>query len=123
MIPKFIDIFVMVLGLAVFSGCQKPATPKSVVDEPTFLKPTATEIFNLRTKCAELGNKINGEHDFVHSAYLTFTLPVLKQEQSSHYDPRTNRCYVELRVSVNSDVLAFMMVVSKNNVVGRAKLV
>lgn len=51
--------------------------------------PTATEIFNLRSKCAELGDKIL-ENNFVGRA--------LTQEVKSHYNPETNRCYVELDV-------------------------
>jgi hypothetical protein len=54
-------------------------------------RPSATEIFNLRSKCAELGEKImEGNH--IGSA--------LTQSQVSHYDSGTNRCYVELDVNV-----------------------
>jgi len=51
--------------------------------------PTATEIFHLRSECAALGEKIL-ENNVVGSA--------LAQSQVSHYEPRTNRCYVELTV-------------------------
>ncbi len=70
-------------------GCQKPSTPKSVVEEASFKKPTASEIFILRSKCAELGKNIL-EENVIGSA--------LAQVQVSHYDPKTNRCYVELDV-------------------------
>jgi hypothetical protein len=56
---------------------------------PTFLLPTATEVFHLRSECATLGEKIL-EDNPVGSA--------LSQSQVSHYDPQTNRCYVELTV-------------------------
>ena len=56
---------------------------------PTFLRPTATEVFHLRSECATLGEKIL-EDSPVGSA--------LSQSQVSHYDPQTNRCYVELTV-------------------------
>ena len=48
--------------------------------------PTAT---NLRSRCAQLGEKIMEDNTI--GAALT-------QSQVSHYDPRTNRCYVELTV-------------------------
>jgi hypothetical protein len=49
--------------------------------------PSATEVFDLRSKCAELGGKIlEGIDARMH--------PTLSQV--SHYDHRTNRCYVEV---------------------------
>jgi hypothetical protein len=53
-------------------------------------QPTATEAFNLRSRCAELGqkvleDKIRGNNEAIIS-------------QASRYDPRTNRCYVDLIV-------------------------
>jgi hypothetical protein len=105
----------MVSVLGVFSGCHEPPPPKAVADESPFRKPTATEVFNLTSKCAELGEKINGEYDFASSGNAAFKMPFIKQEQSSHYDPKTNRCYVELRVSVNSELLAFIIIVSKQS--------
>ena len=84
---KTVSLFV----LAVLSGCQKSPTSNPVVDEPSFRKPTAAEVFNLRTKCAELGEKIlNGNIIGI----------ALTQEQVSHYDPKSNRCYVELTVQM-----------------------
>jgi hypothetical protein len=63
---------------------EKPliATQKSSV-------PTATEVFSLRSRCEELAQKIEDEN-LVGSA--------LAQSHRSHYDPATNRCYVELNV-------------------------
>jgi hypothetical protein len=72
-----------------FSACQKTSPPKPATDEPAFRKPTATEVFNLRSKCAELGEKILNEN--VIGAALA-------QEQVSHYDPSSSRCYVKLSV-------------------------
>jgi hypothetical protein len=57
--------------------------------EQGFLPPTAAEVFQLRSLCARLGQTIL-EGNVIGSA--------LAQEQVSHYDPRTNRCYVELTV-------------------------
>jgi hypothetical protein len=51
--------------------------------------PTATEVFNLRSKCAALGERIL-EDNTIGSA--------LTQSQVTHYEPRTNRCYVELTI-------------------------
>ena len=51
--------------------------------------PTATEVFQLRSTCAALGQQIL-EGNFIGSA--------LYQDQFSRYSPRTNRCYVEMRV-------------------------
>jgi hypothetical protein len=115
MMYRFINLLAIVLVLI---GCsrQKPPTPKPAgTDQPAFQTPTAAEVFNLRTKCAELGEKINGEYDFASPGNVTFKLPFIKQEELSHYDPKTNRCYVELRVHVNDSLMGFMMVAPKHN--------
>ena len=58
-------------------------------DEATFRKPSATEVFNLRSRCAEFGRKIMSDN----------TIGVaLSQDQISHYEPKSNRCYIELTV-------------------------
>ena len=50
---------------------------------------SASEVFHLRSECADLGVKIlNG--NLVGIA--------VTQSQVSHYDPKSNRCYVELTV-------------------------
>jgi len=71
------------------AGCQKPAAPPVPTDVQAFQKPTATEIFNLRSTCAGLGEKVLRENIIGIS---------LTQDEVSHYDPKTNRCYVELTV-------------------------
>lgn len=70
-----------------FAGCQKSSSPASAVNSPSFPNPTATEIFDLRSKCAELGEKILKN---------TAIAAELKKEELSHYEPKTNRCYVRL---------------------------
>lgn len=75
--------------LLVFSGCQKSSAPIPPVDAPSFRSPTASEVFNLRSKCAELGDKILKNTDIADA---------LKKDQVSHYEPKTNRCYVQLTV-------------------------
>lgn len=81
--------FFTVSVLLFFSGCQKSSAPIPRVDAPSFPSPTATEVFNLRSKCAELGEKIMKN---------TVTGAALKKDQLSHYEPKTNRCYVQLTV-------------------------
>ena len=51
--------------------------------------PTATEVFRLRSECATLGQKIL-DNNTIGSA--------LTQSQVSHYNPMTNRCYIQLTV-------------------------
>jgi hypothetical protein len=46
-------------------------------------------VFHLRSECARLGKKIQ-DGNIVGVA--------LTQDQVSHYDPQTNRCYVQLTV-------------------------
>src|ERR1035437_3922313 len=111
-ILRWIDVVLIVSVFFVSSGCQKSPTPKPVADEPTFQKPTATEVFNLRTKCAELGEEINGKYDFTGSELAATHRLLITQEHFSHYDPQTNRCYVELSDTVN---IAFLTVLSKGN--------
>ena len=48
----------------------------------------------MRSKCAELGEKILKN---------TAIGDALKKDQLSHYEPKTNRCYVQLTVS-NADL-------------------
>jgi len=78
-------------ALLFFFGCQKSSSPIPAVNvnAPSFRSPTATEVFNLRSKCAELGEKIMKN---------TVIGDELTKEQLSHYEPKTNRCYVRLTV-------------------------
>ena len=48
-----------------------------------------TEIFDLRSRCADLGKNILDQNA---------TNSTLAQEQTTHYNTKTNRCYVELDV-------------------------
>lgn len=83
--------FILSCLLVVAVGCENK-TVHSAAPTPTprlVALPTATEVFSLRSKCSELGDKIL-ENNFVGNA--------LTQEVKSHYNPETNRCYVELDV-------------------------
>ncbi len=66
-------------------GCQSHRVAGAAPDDPGVAQPTATEIFDLRTKCSELGDKILRLNPVDRS---------LSSEQNSHYDVKTNRCYV-----------------------------
>ena len=70
------------------SGSMKSATDKKM-QPPSQQLPTASEVFHLRSECAEFGVKIF-DKSLIGSA--------LTQSQVSHYNPKTNRCYVELTI-------------------------
>jgi hypothetical protein len=79
---------VLVLLVLIFSGCHVASDSKP---EPAKAKlPTVSEVFNLRTKCAQLGQKILD--DDLHGSAVSIT-------EVSNYNPQTNRCYVKLEAS------------------------
>ena len=90
------SLAVLILILGVITGCDhfpfskkdSSQTAKTAEQESQRL-PTASEVFHLRTACSEFGVKIMNEN-FIGRA--------LTQDQVSHYDPKTNRCYVQLTV-------------------------
>ena len=55
--------------------------------------PTATEIFHLKTECMELGEKLE----------KNARIPETAVTMHSRYDPKSNRCYVELLTVVQTD--------------------
>jgi hypothetical protein len=57
------------------------------VDSRVSALPSATEAFNLRSRCAELQGKILKDNP---------ASPVINPSSVSHYDFRTSRCFVEL---------------------------
>ena len=59
----------------------------AAAQQPTHQPPTATEVFNLRSTCADLGEQI------LEASGGEIALGI---SQVSHYEPRTNRCYVEI---------------------------
>ena len=79
------------LTLVLLTSCGKTAS--TVATEPTAhpanQTPTATEVFHLRSECAQLGEKILRQNTVGNA---------LTQSQVSSYNPRTNRCHVELVV-------------------------
>ena len=76
--------------VAVFVTMLLPRATVPVAEERGHQLPTATEVFQLRSACADLGQKLL-EENVVGSA--------LAQDQISHYNPRTNRCYVEVTIN------------------------
>jgi hypothetical protein len=71
---------------------QNPMTAAPPAHRPAFSIPTATEVFNLRSRCAQLGDTLLAEQNAGMG-------PALYADAKSHYDPRTTRCYVEVDVS------------------------
>ena len=55
--------------------------------QPYFQPPTATKLFNLRSRCAALGDK------FLDDLLVG---PHIRKSITSHYSPRTNHCYGDL---------------------------
>ena len=51
---------VLVFSVLLLSGCQRRSMPGPAGDEPAFREPTATEVFNLRSKCAEQSGTPSG---------------------------------------------------------------
>jgi hypothetical protein len=80
----------IIVTLAFLCSCKQPAKEQQQVPAPTHQLPTATELFDLQSKCSELGRKIL-EGNTIGSA--------LTQDQVSHYNPNDNRCYVKLSVT------------------------
>jgi hypothetical protein len=59
----------------------------ALAQQRDFQPPTATEVFNLRTKCVQLAEKML--ENLAHG-------PAITAWQASHYDPQTNHCYVQM---------------------------
>ncbi len=77
----------LLLAAAYWVGREQGKATQSKASESRAA--TATETFNLRSRCAELGQKLMDGH-VIGSA--------LTQSQVSHYDPSSHRCYVRLDV-------------------------
>jgi hypothetical protein len=68
--------------VAVSAGCQRPA-PQTRLSK----LPSATDVFNLRTKCAKLGQELDDE--MIHGSAIS-------RDTLSNYSIKENRCYVTL---------------------------
>ena len=76
----------LALAIGVLS-CEREPVEKHQVAPPVFRPPSATEAFDLRTRCEALAKTIQDE---------TVIGTALTKAHTSHYTPRTNRCYVQL---------------------------
>jgi hypothetical protein len=76
------------IAILTLYSCQR-APPERASAPPNTAPPSETEIFDLRTKCAALGEKIM-EGNIIGNA--------LAQDALSRYNPDNNRCYVKLSV-------------------------
>lgn len=85
------SILISVGVLIAVAGCSQPKEePVKKSDEALpYRFATATEVFNLRSQCAKLGDVLLDE-DVIGLA--------LRKDVASHYNPKTNRCYVEVTV-------------------------
>jgi hypothetical protein len=64
------------------------ASTPGLAQQPTHQLPTATELFNLRSACAKLAQKMSNE-DMAHGAHWADAMV------TSRYDSATDHCYVE----------------------------
>ena len=84
---KFISLL-----LFLCCSCDRLSRMQQPVAAPSpFRAQTATELFDLQSKCTAMGEKIKKE---TNSGDVD-----LAQEQVSHYNQKDNRCYVKLSVS------------------------
>jgi hypothetical protein len=95
----------MVLGLSVIL-----ASGLAMAQE----RESATELVNLRWRCADLGGKILEGIDAQRHPTLS---------QVSHYDPRTNRCYVEITEHSGSNYHRYLYDGQTKEILARASTV
>lgn len=82
----------IVVAFILICGCN--SAPRSVKEAPRYPNGlTASEVFNLRTKCADMVDK--------QSEILGAVGIALTSDVSSHYNPDANRCYAEVVVTKN----------------------
>jgi hypothetical protein len=83
--------FVALLAAAMtMTACHQEVPCPAPQAAPTAQLPTATEVFHLRTECAQLGDKVLD--DAIIGSALT-------KDVATNYDPHDNRCYVDLTIS------------------------
>jgi hypothetical protein len=87
MLPRYVKY---ILGLSLTAvGCGSSPVPTVAPTQPASGQktPTATEIFDLRQKCFELGKKL--DENMLHGSAVS-------QDMVSNYSAKNNRCYVTL---------------------------
>jgi hypothetical protein len=67
-------------------GCSKPTAP-TTPRVRTSQRPTATEVFNLRGRCQQLGEKLDSNMPYGGN---------WSRQTTTNYSVEANRCYVEL---------------------------
>lgn len=78
---------VLILAIAAATSSSPMAASTPSVAAPTNRLPSSSEVFDLRSKCAKLGEKLLAND--IHG-------PAVYIEAVSSYNPRTNRCHVTL---------------------------
>jgi hypothetical protein len=80
--------YILLISSFLLAGCQSPQPKRVAPDPERYSKlPTATEVFNLRTKCAQLGDKLDD---------LMMHGDAVNRETLTNYSVKENRCYVVL---------------------------
>ncbi|MHB8652561.1 MAG: hypothetical protein ACYDA9_01650 [Terriglobia bacterium] len=86
-------VVVGLLALVLSTGCNQPHVQQKAQPSSSRPRLSATEEFNLRGKCAALADEMAPGYGLVGAA--------LNSEVLSHYNPETNRCYVQVTVTKN----------------------
>lgn len=89
---------VLLVAFGVYLLSAKPVS-KVTFDQTS---PTATEVFDLRSKCAELGKGYMKEH-FNYNQFATPIPHLIHTLLLSHYNSNTNHCYLEITANWDGD--------------------
>ena len=86
-------VVMSLLALVFMTGCNQPHVQQKAQPSSSRPRLSATEEFNLRGKCAALADEMAPGYGLVGVA--------LTSEVLCHYNPETNRCYVQVTVTKN----------------------
>jgi hypothetical protein len=84
---------ILLIATILLAGCQSQPKPAALAPESYSKLPTATEVFNLRTKCTQLAQQLDESLPYGAS---------WRRQTVSNYSAKSNRCYVELYDSADS---------------------
>jgi hypothetical protein len=87
---RFTPLRILAIPITTVVAFPALATPGLAQTGP---QPTATDVFHLRSECAALGEELG---DRIEPEYRA-EYHVSSYDELSHYEPRTNRCYVQLQ--------------------------
>lgn len=96
------NLIIIGITLLVVSGVylsSRKSVSKATLDQTS---PTATEIFDLRSKCSELGKAYMKEH-YNYNQFIDPTPHIVHTLLHSHYNSNTNHCYLEIADSWYGD--------------------